>query len=222
MRKRIRFYYLLLFCFMFFNTQAQLVGVFELGTGTQGNEWLRYEGGGAIGYNLFNGSFGSLCGYGGVKAQKFPIVGPADLRGSEINYIGQTTDLWNFPIFVGFRYSVNIFETKKDSERYIGIFPDCRLYFSPLIPRKIVYVEDNYPNPNKEVTLKGEKMSQWATGVGGGIFFGNRNTSYIALKFEANTIDLFESIRALGYDNDVFSPQSRQYIISISLHGVIQ
>ncbi len=219
MRKLKKYYCLLFFCFSFINTQAQLVGIFELGTGLQGNEWLRYEAGGALGYNFFNDA---LCGFGGIKVQKFPIVPPADLRGSEDNYIGQTTDLWNFPIFIGLRYSLNILETKKGSERYIGFFPECRLYFSPLIPRKIVYVENNFPAPDKEITLKGENMAQWAYGIGGGIYFRNRNRAYIALKFETSTIDIFESIRSLDYKNDVFSPQRRQYIISLSLHGLIQ
>lgn len=218
MTKQKKYPFLLFFCFLLINTQAQLVGNIEVGTGTQGNEWLQYEAGAALGYNILNNA---LCGFGGIKMQKLPIVAPSDLRGSENNYIEQTTDLWNFSIFVGLRYSLNIFETKKGSEGYIGVFPEFRLFFSPLIPHKIVYIENNYPAPNEEITLKGENMSQWAAGIGGGIYYGNRNKAFIALKFETNTIDLFESMRSLDYKNELFSAQRRQYIISIVLYGLI-
>ncbi len=162
-----KYYVLLLFAFLACNSQAQPVGIFELGTGTQGKEWLRYEAGGALGYSFLNNA---LCVFGGLKVQKFPVIPPHKIRGREDDYIGQTTDLWNFPVFTGLRYSLNIFETEKGSGRYIGFFPECRLYFSPLLPRKIIYVENNFPEPDQTVTLKGEKMLQWACGLAGGFF----------------------------------------------------
>ena len=209
---------LLLLSFVLFNSQAQMVGIFELGTGTQGKEWLRYEASGAFGYNLLKSS---LCVFGGLKVQKLPVIPPSQLRGSEDAYTGQTTDLWNFPAFAGLRYSLNIFEVKNGSGRYFGFFPECRLYFTPVLPRKIIYVENNFPEPDKTITLKGERMSQWAVGIGGGIYWGNYNKTYIALKFETSTIDMFESIRSLDYKNDVFDFKKRQYIISLSLYGLL-
>lgn len=64
-------------------------------------------------------------------------------------------------------------------------------------------------------------MSQWATGFGGGIYYGNLNRAFLALKFETNSIDSFESIRSLDYKKDVFGSRSRQFIISLSLYGII-
>ena len=214
-----KYYYIFLLVLFSINAQAQMVGFLNVGTGLQGDEWLSYETGGALGYNFFNNA---LCGFGGIKVQKFPLVSSVDLRGNEDNYTGQTTNLWNYPLYGGLRYSLNILEIKKGSEKYIGFFPECRLYFSPLLPRKIIYVENNYPEPDEVMTLKSKNMSQWAYAVGGGIYFGNRNNSYIAIKFETSTIDLFESIRSLSYKNDIFDSRERQYIISLSLYGLIR
>jgi hypothetical protein len=96
------------------------------------------------------------------------------------------------------------------------------LYFSPFLPRKIDYLEhQEYPEPDIVRSIKGERMSQWANGFGGGIYYGNLNRAFLALKFETNSIDLFESLRPLDYKNDVFGKQARQYIISLSLYAII-
>ena len=226
MFKRFKYCYLLSFFWLSFAAQAQTAAMFEFGTGFQGDEWMNYDAGIAFGYSVIKGESlnngVSSTGFVGVKVQKFPIVSPASLRKEENKYNGLTTDLWNFPVFVSLRSAFNLFEVKKGTGSYIGVFPECRLYFSPFLPRKIDYLEhQEYPEPDIVRSIKGERMSQWATGFGGGIYYGNLNRAFLALKFETNSIDSFESIRSLDYKKDVFGSRSRQFIISLSLYGII-
>lgn len=195
--------------------QGQLAGTFELGTGTQGKEPFTYDAGFSVGQAFFKNKAYSFIG---IKAQKFPLIPRYKLRGSEDIYLGQTTDLWNFSIYYGLQYSINLFKIKKESSNYFGVLPEVRLYFSPLLPRRIVYSEDNYPKPNNFITLKGENVSQWAYGCGWGIYYGNPKEVYLSLKYEMSTIDIFESIRTLDYKNDIFQSKSYQNIISLSIH----
>ena len=220
MIKRFKYCYLLLFCWLSFAAQAQMAAMVEVGTGLQGYEWMNYDVGVAFSYSLIED--GLLIGFLGVKVQKFPLASSSHLRGNKNMYNGLTTDLWNFPVFVGLRSAFNLFEVKKGTGSYIGVFPECRLYFSPFLPRKIDYLEhQEYPEPDIVRSIKGKRMSQWATGFGGGIYYGNLNRAFLALKFETNSIDSFESIRSLDYKKDVFGSRSRQFIISLSLYGII-
>jgi len=226
MYKLLRHYCLFVFCLIPYTSQAQMAAIFEFGTGFQGDEWMNYDAGIAFGYSVIKGESlnngVSSTGFVGVKVQKFPIVSPASLRKEEDKFNGLTTDLWNFPVFVGLRSAFNLFEVKKGTGSYIGVFPECRLYFSPFLPRKIDYLEhQEYPEPDIVRSIKGKRMSQWATGFGGGIYYGNLNRAFLALKFETNSIDSFESIRSLDYKKDVFGSRSRQFIISLSLYGII-
>ena len=213
-----RCYLILLLLFPALYSKAQSAGLIEFGNGTQHTNLLCYDAGAAWGQSFFKRT---LYCFGGVKMQKYSVVPPSKLRGNEDDYVGQTTHIWNFSFYTGLRYSVNLFRLKKNSDRFIGLFPECRMYFSPLLPYKIRYVEDNYPEPDKEITIKGDKISQLAYSIGGGIYFGNYKEAYLALKFETSTIDLFESIRQLDYKNDRFAPKGYQYIISLSLYGII-
>ncbi|HTO14978.1 MAG TPA: hypothetical protein VLZ83_04370 [Edaphocola sp.] len=208
-------YTIILFLFVSLHAQGQLAGMFELGTGTQGKEPLSYDAGISVGQVLLKSQGYSFVG---IKAQKFPLIPPHKLRGSEDNYLGQTMDLWHFSIYCGLRYSINLFKIKKESDNRFGIFPEARLYFSPLLPREINYSEDNYPNQSNLITLKGKSISQWAYGCGGGIYYGNPKVAYLSLKYEMSTIDIFESLRALDYKNDTFDTRGYQHIISLSLY----
>lgn len=201
--------------FVGFHVQGQIAGTFEFGTGTQGKEPLSFDTGISGGYVFLDNK---AYGFVGVKLQKFPIIPPYELRDNEDKYIGQTTHLLNFSMYGGLRYSINLFKIKKESNSSFGIFPEVKFYFSPLIPRKIVYCEENYPYQSHFITIKGKRIAQWAYGYGVGIYYGNLKAAYLSLKYEMSTIDIFESIRALDYKNDTFDPKSNQYIISLSLY----
>lgn len=210
-----KFYFIFLFILVSFCAQSQPAITLELGTGTQGSEPFNYDAGFSIGQTFYKNKVYSFLG---IKTQKFPIIPPYKSRGSEDHYLGQTTDLWNFSIYYGLRYSINLFKIKKESDNYFGIFPEVRLYFSPLLPRKIVYSEDNYPHQNDFTTLKGKCTSQWAYGYGGGIYYGNPKVGYLSLKYETGTIDILESIRALDYINNKSYSKGHQHIISLSFY----
>jgi len=214
----MRRYLCCVFLIISFKTVSQTCAILDFGTGSQSNEPLSFDTGVSAGQVFLKNK---ALVFGGFKLQKFPIVPSHKLRDNENKYTGQTTDLWNFSFHTGFRYSINLFQPNKKSNKQIGIFPECRLYFSPLMPKKVIYVQNNFPEPDETITLKGQSVSQLAYAFSGGIYYGNLKRGYLALKFEVSTIDLFESLRPLNYKNDLFSAKGKQYIISLSLYGIL-
>jgi hypothetical protein len=207
-----RYYYLLFLILWSKCSIAQLTGLLELGLGMHEDELIQ-DYGAAIGHT-FNDN--KTFGFAGVKMQKYPIVPPYEIRGSELEYVGETTDIYNFSLFAGGRYSMTLinFGEKASFER-LGFFPECRLYLSPLLPYKLTYCNEN--DIRKKV--KGEKRSQLAYSWGGGIFIGSKNEAYLALKFEVSTIDLTESLRRIDYGEAKANFEKEpQYLISVSFY----
>ena len=203
---------MLLLLTVYTNTSAQLTGLLEIGLGAQGHNQF-YDYGVGIGQTFKDNR---TLFTGGVKMQKYLIVPTHKLRDSETEYIGQSTSAYNFAIFVGGRYTISLKKFKKDAKfERMGFFPECRILFSPLLPFKVSYEN----NEGQTKRFKGDKISQFAYSVGGGLFIGSMKEGYIAVKLETSTIDMVKSLRALddiknGYD----FPEGPQYLLSFSFY----
>jgi hypothetical protein len=197
----IRYLFVFKLTLLMFSTNAQLSGLLEVGTGFQHEGWIKAELGIGGRYTLFNNSGAHLVG--GVKLQGY-------LLSSRMKPIENAEDLLNFSLFSGLRYSIQL-----PRDNNFGFFPECRVYFSPLLPRRLKY----YANQELSI-VKGPRISQLAYGIGGGIFWGNLKDGYVALRFELSSIDMLESVRQLHYkpNPSVFNDtKGNQYIISITL-----
>ena len=205
-------FYFLMFFFLPVCTNAQLTGLLDIGIGAQGNKTF-YNYGGGIGHT-FEDNRTLLSG--GINMQRYQIVPPHKTRGREIEYIGQTTSAYNFALFAGGRYSVSLKKFKKDAKfERMGFFPECRILFSPLLPFKVSYENKK----GESIKFKGDKISQFAYSIGGGLFIGSMKEGYIAVKFEMNTIDMFESLRKLDDLKKVYDlPEGAQYLLSASFY----
>lgn len=204
--------YLLLLILLPFCMKAQLTGLLEIGMGAQGKS-IFYDYGSAVGHT-FKDNRTFL--YGGLKMQQYQIVPLHEVRGEEVDYVGQTTKAYNFSLFIGGRYSVSLLKfNEKSSFERLGFFPECRLYFSPLLPYSLSY-EDQDGNM---IELKGDKISQLGYGLGGGIFIGSINEGYIAIKFEVNTIDMIKSLRNLDIKANAHEfSEGQQYLFTLSFY----
>lgn len=163
-----------------------------------------------LGYSFTNNDYL----YGGIKFQSYSLV-PRYSR--DQNDLWSTTNVLNFMFYGGIRYNIPLFKIKNDAdlEHIIGIFPESRLYFNPYVPRQLKYIDEN----NAEVTATGEYATQFAYGIGFGIYIKEKeNNASFALKFEYSNIDAFQTLRELDYGNKHFDfPSTTQYSIGISL-----
>ena len=82
-----------------------------------------------------------------------------------------------------------------------GFFPEFRILFNPVLPKKITYEQDG-----ELFSKKGEYEIQVSYGYGGGIFL-KTNSGLIALKIELNTNDPFSVLRDLEYGKRIICVQ---------------
>lgn len=192
---------------------AQTSGTFNASVGSQGenagNTVIGFSG--DVGHTFYK----ELYTFGGMKFDKNFIDNPSEVNGEEENNSHITTYIWNFNLYTGIRYSVTLknFGKLAAVER-IGFFPEIRGYFTPHVPNRYYYY-----NENDEVTkLKGSNTTQFAYGIGGGIFLGTIDEAYLAIKYEFSTLDPFAVVRTLEPHKISFPEGAVQHLITLSIY----
>lgn len=174
------------------------------------NSIMIYNFSSGAGYSFTNNDYF----FGGIKFQSYSLI-PKSKR--DENDLWSTTNVLNFMFYGGIRYNIPLIRINKnsESEHILGFFPEYRLYFNPYVPRKIKYIDEN----NAEVTSSGDYATQFAHGIGFGIYIKEKeNNASFALRFEYSNIDAFQTLRELDYGTKHFDfPSNTQYSIGISL-----
>ncbi|MFV0505159.1 MAG: hypothetical protein ACK5L5_00390 [Bacteroidales bacterium] len=205
---RLKLLIIVSLCF-FCEAKAQLTGLFEGSIGGQGSESV-WDIAFALGHT-FEDNRTFL--YGGLKLQEISLSGKSHLKDSS----PETKEYMPIPLFVGARYNFPIknYDPEKHSIEVLGIYPEVRLYWTPRLPFKYSYKDLS----GELQTVKSEKMSQLAYGLGFGFYFGSKDGCTLSLKFEYSSIDMMESLRMLKKDG-FFSDygKSSQFMITLSFY----
>jgi hypothetical protein len=166
--------------------------------------------GGGIGHSFTDRDYLS----GGIKFQGYSFIPKMDRIDGDS---WSTETVLNVVFYSGARYLIPVLHINRntDEAKTVGLVPQVRMYFNPYVPRRLKYIDDN----EMGVEVKGRYSTQWAYGLGFGIYFqGDDSDVYAAIMFEYSTIDAFKTIRGLQYENKSFDfPVQTQYSISLSI-----
>lgn len=170
---------------------SQLTYRFDLGIGGSpySEHFIAKTVNGSIGYCFFE----ELTVFGGINV--FTQTSQFIFSDSDGDYDyreeNKTMGVTSFLLQAGVHHSLTLKTFTKDRSQWefkrIGVFPEVNVYFNPYLKRKYTDGIDDY---------KGDYASQFAYGLGGGILYGSWK-SYIALKYECNSIDNLASISKL-------------------------
>ena len=193
-------------------TRSQVTGHLDIGYGIQGIDSDLFR---DISFGAGISTFDDLYLFGGMDIQTHYWVKPFNLDDFESTDPDATSKLHTYSLYTGSRYSLNILRFKKDSKfERLGFFPEFRLYFYPIIPRKFKYYDYN----ENLIKQKGPRVSQLAYSYGGGIFIGSLNKAYFAIKFLYSTTDPFSTLRKMSFkDQTIKFAEANQYLISLSV-----
>lgn len=153
--------------------------------------------------------------YGGFKSEFYKI------NWNPSEYSHETEFIMSSAIFTGYRYLFPIGVLHKGStkgrkkEKKVGIFPEGRFYFSPLLPKRMAFY-DSYQD--ETIVIKGDYKMQAGYGLALGVFFEPYEAySYYAIKIEYNNLDMFEVLRTMEFPDVDNLPGKGQIIVSLSI-----
>lgn len=145
--------------------------------------------------------------YGGIKGLFYPFRSVTSTASLE------TTAVIAPSILTGYRYLLPSY-VRKDNGHTRGFYVDGRLYFSPYLPRHIIYENDQ----SVDVSVKGDYKVQFAYGLSLGWYFTSPDgDSYSAIQLEYNTLDPFEVLRTLDFPNRGTLPGDSMILLSLYL-----
>lgn len=182
----------------------------SIGTDSKNNLMI-YSLNPAIGYSFTDRDYFAI----GFKFQTYSLI-PRYNRNKDDNWSTET--VINFMFYTGTRYLIPLLKVhrNKENETTIGFYPEIKMYFNPYVPRIIKYIDNNN---EAEIKRKGKYSTQFAYGIGLGIYFEKKDLGqYVAISFEYSNIDAFKELRTLEYPNKHFDfPTQRQFSIGISV-----
>lgn len=171
--------FVLFFLLAPFIIKSQVIGLVEVGTGTQSfDSDIVTHTNIAVGYSLSN----KIDIYGGFKLQRRNQTGRITRNNSDID---QSDIKYDLLLFTAARYPLSLYQFKKTRNQWnLGIYPEIKFYYAPFTSDAIKY-RDEYDKTKKGMN------PHLLYGMGLGIFLGKLGGAYLALKYEYCTSSLF-------------------------------